>query len=283
MHKGAIYMIISCFLSVIIDLMVKKLLISDMSVFQIYFFRCLLGSILLFILFFKKINISITSNFKLHFKRAFYGFLGIILWYHSLKFSALPILTALRYSTPIFTVIFSIILLGEIFTLRKFLAITLGFIGALIVINPLYDGANLHLLYPLISAALIAYSFILVKQLSLKDDAFTIAFYFSFLLIIPSFILALLNWEFIDSSLYLLIFLVAILSSICQIILVMAFNSNNIGDVMPFEYLSLIFSALFSYLFFNEIVGMNVYIGGTVIFVSSYIALRSLNKKKKIL
>ncbi|MBL6621392.1 MAG: DMT family transporter [Rickettsiales bacterium] len=283
MYKGAIYMIISAFLSVTIDLMVKKLLISDVSVFQIYFFRCLLGSILLFILFFKKINISRSSNFKLHFKRAFYGFLGIILWYHSLKFSALPILTSLRYSTPIFTVIFSIILLGEIFTLRKLFAITLGFIGALIVINPFYDAANLYLLYPLISAALIAYSFILVKQLSVRDNAFTIAFYFSFLLIIPSFILAFINWEFIDSSLYLLIFLVAILSSICQIILVMAFNSNNISDVMPFEYLSLIFSALFSYLFFNEIVGINVYIGGTIIFVSSYIALRSINKKKKIL
>lgn len=120
---------------------VAKLALVELSNIQLLFFNNLMGIITLSIVILIQKKQSLFSNYSKedYLKMFGMGFLGLFLYYIMIygSFSLMPAGQAnmINYLWPMFVVIFSILILKEKFTSKTFIAIILGFVGAIIIIT----------------------------------------------------------------------------------------------------------------------------------------------------
>ena len=91
----------------------------------------------------------------------------VVMWLF--YFAALPhielaVAAAAFYTLPIFITLFAAIFLGEKITARGWLAVLLGFIGTLLILQPQTDDFNTYALLPLVSAVCYACAMILTRS-----------------------------------------------------------------------------------------------------------------------
>ncbi|MEM7043778.1 MAG: DMT family transporter, partial [Pseudomonadota bacterium] len=86
-----------------------------------------------------------------------------VAYYASLPNLELSIAAAAYYTLPIFITLFSALLTGEKVGRAGWIAISLGFIGVLLILKPAAGDFNFYALLPLISAILFALAMILTR------------------------------------------------------------------------------------------------------------------------
>jgi drug/metabolite transporter (DMT)-like permease len=86
-----------------------------------------------------------------------------IAYYLALPKLDLSIAAAAYYTLPIFITLFSAALIGDRISLLGWAAVTIGFLGVLLILRPKAGDFNLYALLPLVSAVLYALSMILTR------------------------------------------------------------------------------------------------------------------------
>ncbi|MFA5930021.1 MAG: DMT family transporter [Candidatus Micrarchaeia archaeon] len=120
---------------------VAKLALAEINNVQMLFYNNIVGIIVLsaIIIFQKKQRLFSNYSKGDYLKMLGMGFLGLYLYYIFLygSFSIAPAGQAnmINYLWPVFVVLFSILILKEKFTWKTFLAIFLGFLGAILVVT----------------------------------------------------------------------------------------------------------------------------------------------------
>lgn len=87
-----------------------------------------------------------------------------IFYFTALPHLELAIAAAAYYTLPIFISLFSAIFLGEKITLRGWLAVLIGFIGTMLILQPQADDFNVYALLPLVAALCYACAMILTRS-----------------------------------------------------------------------------------------------------------------------
>ncbi len=259
-----------------------KFLSDDLHPIIICFWRCLMGLILItpFIARnnFKSLK---TSNMRLQIFRAAINILSMICWFSAIGMMHFEKATALGFTTPLFTTILAVIVLGEVIRFHRTAALILGFIGILIIIRPGYIPFEFGIFLMLIASLSFSFVLIFVKKLSATDSSLTIIFYHLLYMTPAFFILALFYWENINlNQLLVFIFMGAsgLLSHWC---LAQAFKLSDTTFVMPLQFTKLIWASLIGLFIFSEKPDIWTWIGGIIIFISVvYITYREAFKKK---
>jgi len=222
-----------------------------------------------------------SNNFKLQIIRATINIFSMICWFTAIGIMYFEKATALGFTTPLFTTILAVIVLGEVIRFHRTAALILGFIGIIIIIRPGYLPFEFGTL--LMLAASFSFSFVLifVKKLSATDSSLTIIFYHLLFMTPVFFILSLFFWETITlNQLFIFGFMGAagLLSHWC---LAQAFKLSDTTFVMPLQFTKLIWASLIGLYLFAEQPDIWTWIGGIVIFISVvYITYREAYKKK---
>ena len=259
-----------------------KLMSNDLHPIIICFYRCLMGLIIItpFVALnnFKAIK---STNTKLQLIRAAINIISMICWFSAIGIMHFEKATALGFTTPLFTTILAVIVLGEVIRFHRTAALILGFVGIIIIIRPGYVPFEFGTL--LMLAASFSFSFVLifVKKLSATDSSLTIIFYHLLFMTPVFFILSLFFWETINfDQLIIFIFMGAsgLLSHWC---LAQAFKLSETTFVMPLQFTKLIWASLIGLFLFSEQPDVWTWIGGTIIFISVvYITYREAFRKK---
>ena len=130
-----IYMILSGFCFVIMHAAVKYIS-EEIHPFVIAFFRCAFVIIILSpMIFYQGKSILVTKNPKLQIYRIGLNSIALLCFFYGLSKINLAETTALGFTVPIFTTIFSVLFLKEIIRIRRITALIIGFIGTLIVLR----------------------------------------------------------------------------------------------------------------------------------------------------
>lgn len=156
-------------------------------------------------------------------------------------------------------------------------ALLVGFIGALIIINPSYSGFNLYSLLVIIAMILWVGIDLLVRRIRHNEKVSTQIFYTLMFLCVVSAIPAtfsglpslrlMLDYKFLLLG---ILFVFYMLSGFIAII-----ETESIGIVMPFYFLVLILAIIIGYFVFNESIKISTVIGSVLILAStSYIAYK---------
>ena len=263
-----------------------KYMSSSLHPFEIAFFRNLFGLIVIAPWFIRYgLEPLKTKKIKLHLARSFFNVIAMLSFFYSLSIAPLADVASLAFTAPLFASILAVVFLKEIIGIKRIIAIILGFIGAIIVIDPVYSSINNGHILTLLSASVWSVSLIIIKILGRTESSVTITSYMVIIMIPLSGIAALFYWETPTINDLIFLVIIGISGTAAQMLLAQALRQGDTSIIMPFDFLKLIWAVGIGYLFFFEVPSLNTWLGSIIIFLSTlYIAYREkiLSKKIKI-
>lgn len=216
-----------------------------------------------------------TARLSSHFWRASIGIVAMELWFHAVSLLPVTLVTALSFTTPIFSTLIAISFLGEKAGIRRWSAIACGFIGVLIILRPGISDMSSNALFVIGSSLMMGVAGVMVKTLSRTEPPETIVFYMALFMIPWSLPLAAANWQAVTLHQLWLVFWIGFFSTASHLLMARAYQRVDLVMLMPFDFSRLIFTALFAYALFGETIDGPTIAGSLLILASSvYIARR---------
>ena len=227
-----------------------------------------------------------TQRLFSHFWRATAGICAMEAWFYSLTLLPLTLATALSFTTPIFSTIIAICLLGEKAGLRRWSAIMVGFVGMLIILRPGTDAMSTDALFVIFSSIMMGIAGTLVKSLTRTEPPETIVFFMALFMVpwsaLPVFLPWGSGWHDVTGFQLEIVFIIALLSTIAHLFLARAMMRADLVMLMPFDFTRLIFTAVFAWFLFDETLDGPTFLGALLIVGSTvYIAHREARLAQK--
>ena len=271
---GFLYMFLSICAFSIMDIIVKWSVEYPLG--QVLFFRGFFGIIFYFFIIPKNRlhNFYKTNRPGLHFLRCFSGLIALVAIFIALRKLPLATVVSISFAAPIFTTIFSIFLLNEKVRLYRWLAVLVGFLGVIIISEPGLTSLNIYYLYPIIFCLGLSYVAIAIRKLSTTEPVWLIGFFFSFSIMILSFLTFYQGWKMpslIDLS---LLSMIGILGGLANLWLTQSYKYSEVSLVTPLKYLALVFAIIFGYFIWDEVPTIKTLMGAFLVIASSFIIFR---------
>ena len=218
---------------------------------------------------------------RLQIFRASINVISMICWFSAIGMMHFEKATALGFTTPLFTTVLAVIVLGEVIRFHRTAALLLGFIGIIIIIRPGYVPFEFGTVLMLIASFSFSFVLIFVKKLSATDSSLTIIFYHLLYMTPVFFILSLFYWENINLYQLIVFTLMGASGLLSHWCLAQAFKMSDTTFVMPLQFTKLIWASLIGLFIFAEQPDIWTWVGGVIIFISVvYITYREAFKKK---
>ena len=172
---------------------------------------------------------------------------------------------ALMAVFPLLTVLLSGLFLEEEITRIKIVAVGVGFLGVIIIINPINLEFSLVSALPLISAVTFAIYAVLTRKVASTDNTETSFFWVSLVsaiaITIPS---PLFYTPILLSDLHFLI-LLCLFSLVGHFLLTNAYRHAEASVLQPFSYFHLFFASIVGIIFFQDPLTISTVVGGGLI------------------
>jgi drug/metabolite transporter (DMT)-like permease len=224
-----------------------------------------------------------THRLPLHLFRGCIHAGGMFLWFIGLPLTTLASITALGFTGPIFVTIGAALFLGEDVRLRRWIAVAVGFAGAMIIIRPGIGDLGLGAVVILISTPIFSASNLISKALARTESAPTIVVWQNLTISLAAFPVALWFWDtpqWTDLLWFIAAGLCGTLGHMCQQ------NGYQLADItllQPIGFLSLLWNALLGYFLFFQQPDIWTFVGAAVIFASAmYISHREAVRRAKV-
>ena len=270
--KGFTYILIAASIFPIMGTIIKYLT-SELHPFQIAFFRCFFGFLIILPLILRNNPKEIikTNRIYLHLLRGILGIGALMAGFSALAMMPLASAVTLGFTRILFLVPLAIIFLGEKPSLFRIAFTLIGFIGVTIMIDPnntqsitIYAGA-----IALLGAFFVCCVKLTVKSLSQNQSTLTIQFYYGIISTVGLIIPSIIFWKNIDIQHLFLIFIAAICGTVAQMFTIWGLRHGEATFVMPADYSRLIFATFYGYIIFFEIPNLNEILGGIIIIFST--------------
>ena len=280
---GFFYMFISVCAFSLMDVIVKWS--EDYPVGQVLFFRGFCGIIPILFLIPKDryFDFYKTTRPVLHFKRCLAGLIALVSIFVALRNLPLATVVSISFAAPIFITIFSIFLLDEKVGLYRWMAVLVGFLGIIFITEPGFSALNVYYIYPIIFCLGLSYVAIAIRKLSSTEPAWLISFFFSFSIMLLSFLSFYQGWILPSLLDLFLLSMVGILGGLANLWLSQSYKYSEVSLVSPLKYLGLVFAIIFGYFIWNEVPTSKTLLGALLVIVSSIIIFRrEMYLKKKL-
>jgi len=280
---GFLYMFMSVCAFSLMDLIVKWS--EDYPLGQVLFFRGFFGVVIYFFIMPRERikNFYYTKRAGLHLLRCLSGLIALIAIFIALRKLPLATVVSISFAAPIFTTIFSIFLLNEKVGFYRWLAVSIDFIGIIIITEPGFDDLNIYYLFPIIFCLGLSYVAITIRQLSTTEPVWLIALNFSIVITLASLFTIPFGWVMPNVKDLALLCMIGFFGGFANLWLSQSFKLSEVSLVSPLKYLALIFGIFFGYLIWDEIPTIRTLLGALLVIASSLIILRrEIYHKKEI-
>jgi drug/metabolite transporter (DMT)-like permease len=208
-----------------------------------------------------------TRRPGLHALRVVLSALGVQAWVAALA-HAVPIGTAIALvmTSPFFVTLGAGIFLKETITPERWLAVTVGFVGGMIILDPFSGGWSAIYLLPVAAAAFWAAASLCQKRLLMEESPSTSTAWLLLLLAPINLVLALPTGLLPTSSFQLwTIAAVGVLTALAQGLLSLAYAKADAAYVQPFDHVKLPLNILAGWIMFGTIPPGRLWIGAALI------------------
>lgn len=172
---------------------------------------------------------------------------------------------AIFASYPLIIAMLSGPILGEYVGWRRWLAICVGFIGILIILNPGNGIFSPYALVPLAGAILFALYGLLTRYVGQHDDSSTSFFWTGVVGSIAMTVIGLNFWDPVSRSDWSVMLLLSASGVVGHYLLIKCYEVAEASAVQPFAYLQLIWASMIGIIIFGEQITTNVLIGACII------------------
>ncbi|MCA9916220.1 MAG: DMT family transporter, partial [Anaerolineae bacterium] len=224
-----------------------------------------------------------TKRHMLEYIRGFFFFLSFTSYMMALAAMPLAELSTIRNSAPLMITFLSVVWLGEKVGLRHWLALLVGFIGVLLIVKPGSATFNLGSIFALIAVIFYALNAMLTRKLRTSDSSATMAYYSSLVYLAASLVLAPLPvivgempdahpsiaflfraWAMPGLLDLLIMFGLGLVWAVGMYFVARAYSTAQASVAAPFEYIALPISAMWGFLFWQEIPTTATWIGAAL-------------------
>ncbi|MEK9678746.1 MAG: DMT family transporter [Rhodospirillaceae bacterium] len=263
---------------------IGKHLGQEMHPFVVAFVRSLMMTLVLFPWFMRKDGYARLRPSS-HIRQIINGtvFTGAVLcWFWALPRVQLDLLAAIGFTSQIYAIVGAILFLGETARLWRWMALLVGFVGAMIILRPGFVEMTPGIIATIASAILFSTNRLLVKTIATKDNPETSVVWMAFwasVMLLPFMIPV---WEMPNGVQWLWLIAISALTIVSHFCLAWALRLADIGAVEPTTFMRLIWGALLGFVFFDEIPDPFTVIGGVIVVASViYIARRERQEGKE--
>jgi drug/metabolite transporter (DMT)-like permease len=271
---GVVLMTFAAFVWVLHDA-VSKWLMQDYSIYQVLLLRTVFSLFpILFVV--RREGGYIRLRNSRVWICLFRGCLAVACF--TLFLAALPLMPltdifAIVMSAPLLIYALSSLILKESVGLRRWVAVSIGFIAVLVMVRPEGDVFSPGALY--VVGSVVAYSFamILTRVLGSTETSGAMTFYSSLVFLTVGLIAAPFTWIQPTPIGWALMAATGLLAGAAQYCMTEAFRIAPPSVVAPFEYTSLFWAMLFGYFVWGDVPSGLVLAGSAVVVVSGIYVL----------
>jgi drug/metabolite transporter (DMT)-like permease len=245
-----------------------------LDTFEIMTYRSLVGIVVLWTI------LTLTRQWQqvtrrsmgTHVVRNAAHFTGQNLWFYAMTAIPLAQVFALEFTSPIWVVLLSPLILGEALTRLRVLSVLAGFVGILIVARPSPDTISPGLIAAASSAVFFALSVMYTRLLTRTETVLCIMFWLTLIQAVFGIVLSAWDGDMVAPSAQtwpwlVLIGLAGLLAHYC---LTSALAVAPATVVVPIDFVRLPTIAIVGMLLYGEALDAWVFVGAAVIFAANY-------------
>ena len=272
---GALYLCFAMLFAASIDV-IAKLLTEDFGTAQIVFLRSLFAIPFAYAICFQQKTTAKLAS-PLWGWQLYRGLLTVgtqFGFFFGLAYVDLVTALMLAYISPILIVLAANIILKERFSIKRWLGVSIAFSGVLVILNPSnfeIQPAMIAILCSMVCWALLSIS---NRQLSDRVDPSVLGFYTTPLSVVIAGLMIWDDWFNPNSVEWMLYILMALFGALTQHFTALAYKYSQAGAIAPLEYSNLIWAAMASWLIWNELPDLFIWVGGALIIAGGLVSLK---------
>ena len=247
----------------------------QLDTFEIMLFRSFIGFLLVlgFILVRGEGKNITRRHMGVHVVRNLFHFSGQNLWFFALTVIPLAQVFALEFTTPLWILILSPLILGERLSRKKISVGLIGFGGALLVAQPAMSGLSLGVISAALAAVGFAGSIVLTKKLTQSETILTVLFYMTLFQLCFGIICAGYDGDIALPSAQNLpwVILIACAGLAAHFSLTVALSLAPATLIAPIDFIRLPAIVVIGFVFYSEPVDALVILGAGIIFAANYV------------
>jgi drug/metabolite transporter (DMT)-like permease len=204
---------------------------------------------------------------------------------------------AISFTSPLFSVALAALILKERVRIYRWSAVTIGFIGVLVVLAPHFTGDELTIamasaasvagvIYALAGSVTNAGTMIQTRWLTQSETTSSIVFYFSLICALAGLVTLPFGWIVPTRTELAALAAIGFLGGIGHILLTESYRYASASVVAPFDYTSMIWALILGYAFFGEAPTPMIVAGSAIIAASGLFVIwreRQLALARKLL
>ena len=274
-----VYWMFGAILSFVGMAIAARELSTELNALQILFWRSFAGALLMpVLLFYDGWNQVKSSRITLQVSRGALHCLAQYGWFFGITMIPLAEVFAIEFTTPIWTIIFASLFLGERLSLGRIAAVVLGFFGILVILRPGSEIIDTASLIVLGSAALYAVTYVMVSILARNDTPLCIMFYMTYVQLGLSFIGIAFNWGAPSIGLTVWVVLVGAFGLSAHFCMAQALSKGEASEVIPIDFLRLPIIMMVAYILYAEPLDPWLLAGVALIVGGNYWNVRSIRR-----
>jgi len=156
-------------------------------------------------------------------------------------------------------------ILGEWPGPRRLVAIGIGFVGVLVILQPGFGVFRIGALIPLLAAFMFALYGLLTRFVGRHDSSAVSFFWTGVSGALVTSAVGIWYWEPMIGTDWLLMLMLCFTSALSHYLLIRAYEVAEASAIQPFAYLQLVFASAIGFVVFNETLRPNVAIGAAIV------------------
>ena len=253
-------------------------------VLEIVFFRNAFAFIQVGVFIFSGRGLSVlrTSRPLGHLTRSAVGLTAMVCSFSATGLLPLTQSTALGFTSPLFMTALSALILKETVGLHRWIAVAVGFVGVLIMVQPGAAGAfSFGTVLGLVGAVGAAGAMIAIREIGQTEPGPTIVFYFTLAGTLLGLASAPFGWVMPSPAVFGLLVAAGLLGGTGQLLLTGAVRLAPVAVIAPFDYSQLLWAGLIGYLVWGERPHGHTIVGALVVAASGlYILWREVRRRR---
>ncbi|MEM8578692.1 MAG: DMT family transporter [Pseudomonadota bacterium] len=201
----------------------------------------------------------------LHVLRTGSGAAGLALTVAAVQVIPLADATAISFLSPVFGMFFAILFLRERVGPWRWLAAGIALAGMLVLLRPAPGQFEAGALFALGAAVVFGFELIVIKQLTRRENPFSILIVNNIVGVCMMSVLVLWVWQAPSGPQWAMMAALGLMMAVAQTCFINGMARADASFVAPFSYGTLIFAALYDALFYGVIPDAVTLIGATII------------------
>mgnify|MGYP000846820387 FL=1 len=277
-NRGALWMLVAGFMFTCMGICVK-LGARYFSPAELVFYRSFVGLLAIWIIVRVRGNSLATPYWRQHLNRSLSGFGALSMYFYTI--AALPLATAvtLNYTSSLFIALISTLMLRERPPWQLLLAVLLGFVGVVALLNPtLHSDQLLDGMIGLVSGVLAAIAMINVRSLGrIGEPEWRVVFYFSLVSTVGAGVwMSLHRFSPITLPGLALIIGMGSAATLAQLALTRAYSRGRTLVVASLAYSTVAFASIAGLLLWGDWLSPSSWLGVVAIVLSGLISTQAL-------